>query len=55
MCFIGTQKWITSEEGPFVLGWSILIGGKVPKRGSILLVNSWAGDVVWWSAELDHF
>ena len=31
--FIATQKWMTSEEGPFVLGWSILIGGKLPKEG----------------------
>jgi hypothetical protein len=55
VCFIGTQKWITSEEGPFVFGLSILIGGKLPNRWSILRVNSWSGDVVWWSAELDHF
>jgi hypothetical protein len=32
--FIATQKWMTSEEGPFLLGWSILIGGNLPKRGS---------------------
>ncbi len=34
VCFIATQKWVTSEQCPFLLGWSILIGGNLPKRGS---------------------
>ena len=31
--FTATQKCKTSEEGPFVLGWSILIGVELPKTG----------------------
>ena len=33
VCFMDNQKWMTSQEGPFVFRVSILIGGKEPKRG----------------------